>query len=489
MMPRDGVTAGTTPARNTRAGMSNAAMVTDLAILGLKIAECAIIVGIGMLLVGVLGGEFPQSMVADHYRLTAFAALLYLTIATAAGAYDVETLFVARRRVRLLFRTWGIAAMFLVILGFVLKASTQISREWAIVWFFCCGGALYLVRVAFTAVLNRSRQRGVFDVRTAVFGGGQQAAKLLGYLKGNKDLTLSIVGRYDDRRKAREEGLPGSKGGLTALLRAIRRGQIDQVIVALPWSSERRVSEVVQQLALTPVRIRLAPDLVGFAYMDKPYALLGNLPVVTLFDRPISGIDQWLKWVEDQLLGWALLIVFSPIFLAIALAIKLESPGPVFFKQWREGFNDRQFQVWKFRSMYVDKCDDGEISQAVDGDPRVTRVGAFLRRASLDEIPQLFNVLAGEMSLVGPRPHAPSTRAGPRLFRDVVSSYAARHRVKPGITGWAQVNGWRGPTDTDEKLIKRLEHDLHYIENWSLGFDALILFRTLLTPFTARNAF
>jgi Undecaprenyl-phosphate glucose phosphotransferase len=469
--------------------MSNAAMVTDLAILALKIAECALIVGIGMLLVWVLGSDFPQSMVDDHYRLSAFAALLYLTIATAVGAYDVETLFVARRRVRLLFRTWGIAAMFLVILGFVLKASAQISREWALVWFFCCAGALFLARVGFTVLLNRSRQRGVFDVRTAVFGGGEQAAKLLGYLKGNKDLTLSIVGRYDDRRKAREEGLPGSKGGLTALLRAIRGGQIDQVIVALPWSSQRRVSEVVQQLALTPVRIRLAPDLVGFAYMDKPYALLGTLPVVTLFDRPISGIDQWLKWVEDQVLGWGLVILLSPLFLAIALAIKLESHGPVFFKQRREGFNDRQFEVWKFRSMYADECEEGDIRQAVDGDPRVTRVGAFLRRTSLDEIPQLFNVLAGEMSLVGPRPHAPSTKAGHRLFRDVVSSYAARHRVKPGISGWAQVNGWRGPTDTDEKLIKRLEHDLHYIENWSLGFDAIILFRTLLTPFTARNAF
>jgi Undecaprenyl-phosphate glucose phosphotransferase len=489
MVPRDGVAAGTTPARNTRARMSNAAMVTDLAILGLKIGECAIIIAIGIVLVRVLGSDFPPGMVDDHYRLTAFAALLYLTIATAVGAYDVETLFVARRRVRLLLRTWGIAALFLVILGFVLKASAQISREWALVWFFSCGVALLLARVAFSALLNRSKQRGVFDVRTAVFGGGEQAAKLLGYLKGNKNLTVSIVGRYDDRHKEREENLPGSKGGLAALLRAIRNGQIDQVIVALPWSSERRVSEVVQQLALTPVRIRLAPDLVGFAYMDKPYALLGNLPVVTLFDRPISGLDQWLKWVEDQVLGWGLVILLSPLFLAIALAIRLESPGPVFFKQWREGFNDRQFQVWKFRSMYADKCEDGDIRQAVDGDSRITRVGAFLRRTSLDEIPQLFNVLAGEMSLVGPRPHAPSTRAGPRLFRDVVSSYAARHRVKPGITGWAQVNGWRGPTDTDEKLIKRLEHDLYYIENWSLGFDALILLRTLLTPFTARNAF
>ncbi len=487
-MPRDQIAdkAEKMPVRNRH--MSNAAMITDLASLGLKFTECAIIVVLGVLLVAWLGDDFGPSMVDDHYRLTGFAALLYLTLASAVGAYDVEALFVTRRRIRLLLRTWGITALFLVMLGFVLKASAQISREWALIWFFSCAVGLWLARIAFTAIFNRSRATGVFDVRTAVFGGGEQAARLLNYLRGNRDLTLSIVGRYDDRDDERDARLGKSKGGLTALLNAIRRSEVDQVIVALPWASESRVQDVVQQLALTPVRIRLAPDLVGFAFMDKPFALLGNLPVLTLFDRPISGLDQSLKWVEDQVLGWALVILLSPLLLAIAIAIKLDSRGPVLFKQSREGFNDRQFQIWKFRSMYVEECEDADIRQAVAQDPRVTRVGSFLRRTSLDELPQLFNVTAGEMSLVGPRPHAPSTRAGPRLFRDVVSSYAARHRVKPGLTGWAQVNGWRGPTDTDDKLIKRLEHDLYYIENWSIGFDIVILFRTLLTPITARNA-
>jgi Undecaprenyl-phosphate glucose phosphotransferase len=469
--------------------VSNAAMATDLTILSLKVSECALIVVSGLILLNWVGSGFPPAMVGDHIRLSAFGALLYLTIASVNGAYDVQTVFVRHQRLKLLVQTWGITGLVLVALGFVLKASTQISREWALLWFSSTAVALWGVRVAVFRLLNRSRGRGVFDVRTAVFGGGKQAAKLLEYLAAHPELTIRVVGRYDDRSSARKVGLPPRLGGLSALLGAIRRGEVDQVIVSLPWSSEERVQEVVQQLALTPVRIRLAPDHVRYAYIDKPYALLGTLPVVTLFDRPISGLDQSIKLLEDQILGWSLLLLLAPLFAAVAIAIRLDSPGPIFFRQLREGFNDQQFRVWKFRSMYADKCDQGEIRQAVESDGRVTRVGAFLRRTSLDEIPQLFNVVGGEMSLVGPRPHAPSTKAGKRLFRDVVSTYAARHRVKPGITGWAQVNGWRGPTDTDEKLVKRLEHDLHYIENWSLGFDFKILLRTLVTPLHSPNAF
>jgi Undecaprenyl-phosphate glucose phosphotransferase len=335
------------------------------------------------------------------------------------------------------------------------------------------------------------RRSGLFDVRTAIFGGGAQASELLKHLTDDVKLTLKLIGRYDDRvdGERNDFDLPPSRGGLSDLLREIRIGNVDQVIVALPWAFEKRVQMIVQQLSLTPVRIRLAPDLVGYAYRAKPFALLGDIPVITVFDRPISGLDQSAKWIEDQVLAWLLLFLLAPVFLVVALAIRLESPGPVFFRQVREGFNDRQFRIWKFRSMHHSASELTDVVQAQEGDSRVTRVGAFLRRSSLDELPQLFNVITGEMSIVGPRPHAPSTRAGHRLFREAVSNYASRHRVKPGITGWAQVCGWRGPTDTEDKLVSRLEHDLYYIENWSVWFDIWILVRTCIAAASRKNAF
>lgn len=259
--------------------------------------------------------------------------------------------------------------------------------------------------------------------------------------------------------------------------------------MGVPWSADARLQQVVSRLALTPVRIRLAPDMASFAFAKRPMVLLGDLPVMTVFERPISGMDAVLKRAEDLVLTMLIMLVAAPVMALTALAVKLDSPGPVLFRQLREGFNNKPFEVLKFRSMYVDHGQRENIEQASRHDPRVTPVGRFIRRTSIDELPQLLNVLKGDMSLVGPRPHAPSTRAGDRLFSEVVASYAARHKVKPGITGWAQVCGWRGETDTEAKLVKRLEHDLHYIENWSLGFDIYILVRTLGAVVLNRDVF
>lgn len=470
---------------------SNSAMLVELAILMLRLIEAATIIGIGYVLVQTRGPEIPASMAADHYRLAALAAVIYSALAAAIGAYDTDVLFSTRRVGILLLRSWGVTGVFLVTLGFVLRASADISRGWALVWFFSTAIAIVVIRALFSAWMRKQREAGAFNLRTAIFGGGPQAVRLLSYLKSNRELAIKIIGRFDDRSATRldDDSLPASQGELPTLLQQIRAGEVDQVIVALPWASDRRIREVVQQLALTPARIRLAPDLVGYTYREKPMVLLGTLPVITVFDRPISGLDQSVKWLEDQLLGWTLVILLSPLLLAIAFAIKLDSTGPVFFRQSRDGFNDQQFRVWKFRSMRTETCQEDAIDQARADDGRVTRVGGFLRRWSLDELPQLFNVVAGEMSLVGPRPHAPSTRAGQKLFREAVATYASRHRVKPGITGWAQVCGWRGPTDTEEKLARRLEHDLYYIENWSLWFDLWILARTALAIVVPKNAF
>ena len=349
---------------------------------------------------------------------------------------------------------------------------------------------LALTRALSALVLRHFKRRGVFNQRVAIYGGNAQGAALAHFIEGHRQLTITMVGIFDQRRQVREEERQALStrpvGDLGALITMIRAGQIDQVIIAMPWSQDIYLRDVVSKLTLTPVRIRLAPDRAQFAFPNRPFVMLADMPMMTLFERPISGVDQLLKRAEDLVLGSLFTLVAMPLLLVTALAIKLDSRGPVFFRQPREGFNNQHFRIWKFRSMHTNTAQLDDVQQAKRSDPRITRVGRFIRRTSIDELPQLFNVLSGEMSLVGPRPHAPSTRAGQRLFPDVINTYAARHKVKPGITGWAQVCGWRGETETEEKLVKRVEHDLHYIEQWSVGFDLYILVRTAFALVGAR---
>jgi exopolysaccharide biosynthesis polyprenyl glycosylphosphotransferase len=214
------------------------------------------------------------------------------------------------------------------------------------------------------------------------------------------------------------------------------------------------------------------------------------VPVLDVFDRPIADWDVVMKWLFDKVVGGLALIAALPVMGIVALAVRLDSRGPALFRQKRYGFNNELIEVYKFRSMYVDKCDAAASLLVSKGDARVTRVGAFLRKTSIDELPQLINVaLKGNLSLVGPRPHAVYAKAENRLYDEAVDGYFARHRVKPGITGWAQVCGWRGETDTQEKIQRRVEHDLYYIENWSVLFDLRILARTPLAVFAAKNAY
>ena len=457
-----------------------------------RAAEFLVVLATGIVASGSFASSIGVGDLAAYHRIVVLATVIFAVLAETIGAYDIDAQFSLRRAWQRVATSWVATALFMVTLGFLLKASDDISRAWALVWFVSGGIALLVARVAMTIWVRRLKRRGIFDQRVAIFGAGAQGARLASYIQSHDQLTIALVGFFDDRRDGRvgtsAAGLP-VLGNLDALVAMIRDGHLDQVIVALPWSADVRLQEVVSRLALTPVRIRLAPDLASFVFASRPVVLLGEMPVMTLFERPISGIDAWLKAIEDRVLGVIALVVASPVLVLVAIAVKLDSKGPVLFRQPREGFNNRPFFVYKFRSMYHDRSEFQEIRQAQRGDPRVTRVGRVIRALSLDELPQLFNVLQGNMSLVGPRPHAASTRAGGKLFSDVVSSYAARHKVKPGITGWAQVCGWRGETDTEDKLVKRFEHDLYYIENWSIWFDLYIMLRTGVALITPRNAF
>ena len=464
----------------------------DIAIFASRVLELSLVLISGAIAILAINDQLSVIEVAEHLRVVFVMAIAFAVLAESFGCYDLDAQFSLRVAWQRILTSWLAAALFMMTLGFILRASDVVSRSWAGGWFVAGGGVLLVSRAASTFMVRRLKSRGTFNQRVAIFGAGAQGLRFAEYVQSQDRLTISLIGFFDDRRDGR---VPSSAanvpllGNLSALVSMIRDGKVDQVVVALPWSAEVRLQQIVSRLALTPVKIRLAPDLASFAFARRPIVVLGDIPMLTLFERPISGIDAVIKLAEDKVLGGLILIVIAPLLLLIAIAIKLDSNGPVFFRQPREGFNNRPFRVFKFRSMYHDRSEFDAISQASRDDARVTRVGRLLRRSSLDELPQLFNVMRGEMSLVGPRPHAASTRAGGRLFSDVVVSYAARHKVKPGITGWAQVCGWRGETDTEDKLVKRLEHDLYYIENWTIWFDLYILFRTVGSVLLPKNAF
>jgi exopolysaccharide biosynthesis polyprenyl glycosylphosphotransferase len=258
----------------------------------------------------------------------------------------------------------------------------------------------------------------------------------------------------------------------------------------LPISAEGRILQMLKKLWVLPVDIRLSAHNNKLRYRPRSYSYVGSVPVLDVFDKPIADWDVVIKWLFDKIVGSLALICAAPIMFVVAIAIKLDSTGPILFKQIRHGFNNEPIEVYKFRSLFDDQADPAADKSVTRNDPRVTRVGRFTRKTSLDELPQLFNVVfGGKLSLVGPRPHAMLSRAGDRFFDEAVDGYFARHRVKPGVTGWAQIHGWRGETDSQEKIQQRVEHDLNYIENWSILLDIYILARTPFALLRTENAF
>ena len=318
---------------------------------------------------------------------------------------------------------------------------------------------------------------------------GPAGEQLLATLSHQEDTDLKIFGVFDDRTDERSPdvvaGYP-KLGNVDDLVEFARHTRIDLVIFTLPITAAQRMLQMLRKLWVLPIDIRLAAHTNKLRFRPRSYSYIGNVPVLDVVDKPIADWDVVMKSAFDRVVGCILLALLSPVLLLVALAVKLDSKGPVFFKQKRYGFNNELIEVFKFRSMYVETLDHTASKLVTRDDPRVTRVGRFIRKTSLDELPQLFNVaIFGNLSLVGPRPHAVHAKAADRQYDEVVDGYFARHRVRPGITGWAQVNGWRGETDTPEKIQRRVEHDLYYIENWSILFDLYIL---AMTPFALVRA-
>ncbi|HRK20091.1 MAG TPA: undecaprenyl-phosphate glucose phosphotransferase, partial [Hyphomicrobiaceae bacterium] len=329
---------------------------------------------------------------------------------------------------------------------------------------------------------------GSFDARVAIYGTGALADRIVSTL-GDPELHCRFVGAYDDRADiARHaETAPGCLGGLEDLIAAGRDGQFDRVIIALPQSADHRTADIARRLEQLPVSLHVVTHISGDLVEPTSRHRVSSLGPIGLIDiktKPFADWGRHIKAAEDFVVGSIALLVALPVMALVAIAIKWDSPGPVIFRQRRHGLNKRPIEVLKFRSMTVME-NGGDVQQATRNDARVTRVGAFLRKTSLDELPQLVNVLRGDMSLIGPRPHA---LVHDDLYGEMLERYANRHQVKPGMTGWAQINGFRGPTDTPDKMRSRVEHDLEYIDNWSLWFDLRILWLTILRGFRHENA-
>jgi Undecaprenyl-phosphate glucose phosphotransferase len=428
-----------------------------------------------------------------YYLATAAMAAMAIIALQALGLYATSVLRAPIRHGLRIAAGWAIVFAVALAVLFFFQLGGAFSRGWLLSWFVVGLVLLAAERMAVAAVVRHLTHQGKLDRRTVIVGGGALADPVLRELAAQDDGDLRILGVFDDRTDERSPDMVAGYpklGTVDDLVAFARHTRIDLVIFTLPISAETRLLQMLRKLWVLPIDIRLAAHTNKLRFRPRSYSYIGDVPVIDVFDKPIADWDVVVKNVFDRVVGALCLLLVSPVMALIALAVKLDSSGPVLFKQRRHGFNNEVIEVYKFRSMYANQLDPLGIRQVTRHDPRVTRVGGIIRKTSLDELPQLFNVVfKGNLSLVGPRPHAIVSRAADKLYDEVVDGYFARHRVKPGITGWAQINGWRGETDTPEKIQKRVEHDLHYIENWSILLDVYILAMTPFALIKAENAY
>lgn len=428
---------------------------------------------------------------SDHYFDTALATLLMFYIIGESGQiYRLWRGMSFAQLVPPILSTWTMAVVagFLVI-GYMTKTTGIYSRVVMGIWAVCVPMALILWRILVREVLGYVRSKGYNRRAVAIAGRDQQARALSRIIQETPSLGFHFKGFFDDpagqREYEKEAGVESLAGDLDALVNQARSGQLDMVYIGLPMEEKARINRLLDRLADGPASVYLVPDLFYFNLFHARWLNIGPIATISVYESPFYGVEGWAKRAEDIMLSILILGLTLLPMLAIAIGVKLSSPGPILFKQRRYGMDGKEIRVWKFRTMRV--SEDGDvIVQACPGDARVTRFGAFLRRTSLDELPQFFNTLMGSMSIVGPRPHAVAHN---EEYRRLIAGYMLRHKVKPGITGWAQVHGWRGETDTLDKMRMRVEFDFWYIQNWSLWLDIQIILMTLFRGFTGKNAY
>jgi Undecaprenyl-phosphate glucose phosphotransferase len=491
--PRSGEPRALSPAALAVAAKHPPAAISPIVLAGMvRIAEFLLITLVGT----AIHAKYllaTEGFGWNYAAATGAIAMLSVLAFQAADIYQIQAFRGYEKQYMRLAAAWSL--VFLIVIGasFFLKAGEQFSRVWL--------GSYYVVglvtllafrRIVFMLVRHWTKA-GYLTRRTVIVGGGDAGAAVIRDLKAQKNLGIEIIGVFDDRgdsRSASECAGEPKLGTVDELIEFGRRTRVDLVIFSLPVTAEGRILSMLKKLWVLPVDIRLAAHANKLQFRPRSYSYIGSVPVIDVADRPIADWDVVMKWLFDKTVGGGLLVAALPVMALVALAVKIDSRGPVLFRQQRYGFNNDLIEVYKFRSMHAANADAKADTLVSKNDPRVTRIGRFIRKTSLDELPQLFNVvLKGNLSLVGPRPHAINAKAEARRYDEAVDGYFARHRVKPGVTGWAQINGWRGETDTHEKIQQRVEHDLYYIENWSVLLDLYIVARTPFALFNTERAY
>ena len=438
---------------------------------------------------------FQCSALFYSFELTPIYMVSVLTVAL-SFIYCAE-IFSAYRSWRAgKFRTmvlcaWGAlfsAFIVLFLISFAFKFTESLSRIGLSLWFLLSITYLYAWRFVVYLYKRHRRKLGLNLRNVAIVGATESAVNLYNEITKNDELGFNFLGFYDDRQPERlfeNSTKHDVVGRIQNAVDAARDGEISVLYIALPMKADKRIADILRQLGDTTVDVHIIPDFLISNLIHARIEHVGDVDTLSVFESPFIGAREFIKRTEDIIVASIILMLISPILIAIAFAVKFTSKGPVIFKQDRYGLDGRKIKVWKFRSMSVTE-NSAVVTQATKNDTRITPLGGFLRSTSLDELPQFVNVLKGDMSIVGPRPHA---IAHNEEYRKKVEFYMLRHKAKPGITGWAQINGWRGETDTLDKMEKRVEFDLHYIKHWSLWFDIKIIFMTIFKGFKNANAY
>lgn len=440
-----------------------------------------------ILLAGLTQFVSSVELNSDYWLIGIFSGIAFVSFGQLSGLYRTwrgDDLFLTGR---LILQAWFLAWSAIIIMVFFLKESESYSRLVMISWAAITPFISILIRLIIRYILGKVRNHPKNQTKIAIVGASKVGQQLAKNLLNKPLLGYQIHGFFDDNESLLGTKIDGIKilGTTETVCDSIALNAVDEVYICLPLRAESKIKSLLNELNNSSVVVKFIPDFFTFDLMHAQWMEIDGLPIVSIYDTPLNSLSARLtKRLEDVVLSTFILIGISPILVMIAVAIKTTSKGPVIFKQTRYGVNGQKTNIYKFRTMTTLENDEN-IQQAQKGDTRITSIGRFLRKTSLDELPQFVNVLQGKMSIVGPRPHAVVHN---EQYRKLVPKYMQRHLVKPGITGWAQVNGWRGETDTLDKMQKRIEFDLHYINHWSVWLDLKIIVQTVYKGFIHKNA-